>query len=102
MTERYEVYGIAFEWDGKKAETNASTHGVRFEEAALAFFDLYGLTMPDLFHSKDENRLLLLAQSGQRMLLVVHVERGPAIRIISARLAEPRERRQYERHSNAR
>jgi len=51
----------------------------------------------DMIHSRDEERFTLLGQSQrQRLLVVVHTERDGAIRLISARLATARERRNYE------
>jgi uncharacterized protein len=48
-------------------------------------------------HSEAEERLVLLGQSTWRRLLVVmFTERGDAIRLISARMATRRERRDYE------
>ena len=48
-------------------------------------------------HSVDEQRFAITGLSYQRRLLVVvHVDRGDRIRIISARLATPLEREQYE------
>jgi len=48
--------GYIFEWDGKKAESNARKHGVAFEEASTVFGDPLGLLMPDPDHSLNEER----------------------------------------------
>ncbi len=49
-------------------------------------------------HSEREHRMPVLGQSMAGRLLVVSLaERGDRIRIISARHADPRERRSYER-----
>jgi hypothetical protein len=86
-----------FEWDLEKSERNKQKHGVTFEEAATVFLDHLALTIPDQFHSTDEERFLMLGESDRRRLLVVaHVERGENIRIISARIATKRERQNYE------
>ena len=88
---------IEFEWDPKKAASNLAKHGVSFDEGASAFRDPLSLTISDPDHSEDENRYLLLGQSSDgRLVVVSHTERGARIRIIGARLAEPRERRDYE------
>jgi uncharacterized DUF497 family protein len=86
-----------FEWDPEKAELNLEKHGVSFPEAATAFGDLLSVTIPDPDHSDEENRFILIGVtfSGQ-IVVVVHVERGETIRLISARLATRRERRTYE------
>lgn len=72
-------------------------HGVSFEKAATVFDDPLSLTIPDPLHSDDENRFIIVGFSGeQKLLIVVHTDRGDKIRIISARLATPNERRKYE------
>ena len=88
---------LSFEWDGRKAKTNLAKHGVSFEEASTVFGDPLSLTIPDPAHSQVEDRAIVLGQSHQRKLLVVvHTERGDNIRIISARRAGRRERKNYE------
>ena len=86
-----------FEWDPAKAESNLLKHGVSFAEAATVFFDLLSITVPDRLHSGDENRFVITGLSyAQRHLVVVHADRGDRIRIITARLATPGERKKYE------
>ena len=88
---------LEFEWDPKKAAANVAKHGVTFEEAATVFADPLGRIVPDPRHSTEEERYVLLGLSHQRHLLVVmYVDRGGRIRIISARRATRRERRNYE------
>ncbi|HLC40542.1 MAG TPA: BrnT family toxin [Methylomirabilota bacterium] len=51
-------------------------------------------TVPDPRHSDDENRFATMGQSlANRLVVVAHVDRGKQVRIISARLATRRERR---------
>ena len=89
--------GYIFEWDSKKAESNAQKHGVAFNEASTVFGDPLGLLMPDPDHSLSEERYLVLGMSSQQRLLVVaFAERPPRTRLISARRATRRERRRYE------
>lgn len=86
-----------FEWDPAKAHVNAQRHGVRFEEAATAFRDPLSITIDDPDHSIGENRYILLGLTlSGKLVVVVHVERGETIRIVSARLATRRERKSYE------
>ena len=88
---------LRFEWDPQKAARNLAKHGVPFEEAATAFGDPLGRITSDPRHSVDEERFVLLGFSRwQRLLAVMFAERAQAIRIISARRATPRERRDYE------
>jgi uncharacterized protein len=86
------------EWDPDKAEANLRKHGVSFEEAATVLADPLSATLPDPDHSEREERLLLLGRSSVgRYLIVSLTERGTQVRIISARVMTPRERRNYER-----
>jgi uncharacterized DUF497 family protein len=72
-------------------------HGISFEEAATVFRDPLLLVIPDVAHSQEEERWIALGQSERQLLLVViHTENEMTIRIISAREAQPKERRQYE------
>lgn len=88
---------LKFEWDKAKAIANASKHGVSFEEAASIFGDSLAITFPDPDHSEGEKRMLTFGVSQEdRLLAVVHAERGRAIRIISARKTTRRERGIYE------
>jgi uncharacterized DUF497 family protein len=89
--------GIEFEWDSAKAEANLQKHGVSFEEATTAFYDALSSTIPDPLHSEAEARFVLLGQtSAGRLVVVVHVDRGAIIRLISARAATRKERKEYE------
>jgi len=89
---------FTFEWDEEKATENLTKHGVSFSEASTVFADLLSRTIPDPLHSEEEDRFVVLGQSGlQHTLVVVHTYRGEVIRIISARTATSRERRDYER-----
>jgi uncharacterized protein len=88
---------LVFEWAAAKALANLDKHGVSFEEAGSAFADPLSLTVPDPAHSEGENRLVLLGMSAAgRLIIVVHTERQDRIRLISARKATGRERRNYE------
>ena len=89
-----------FEWDPVKAQTNRRKHRVTFEEAATVYGDALALTYPDPDHSFSEQRFITVGMSGaKRLLIVAHAERGESIRIISARKATQRERKQYEENS---
>ncbi len=89
--------GYTFEWDLKKAASNARKHGIAFEEASRVFADPLAILDADPDHSLDEMRYILLGMSGRgRLLVVAFAEWPPRTRIISARRATRRERRQYE------
>ena len=86
-----------FEWDPEKAANNLRKHAISFVEAATVFFDTLSVTIPDPLHSAEEDRFVITGLSNrQRHLVVVHSDRGVRIRIISARLASPSERKRYE------
>jgi len=88
---------LLFEWDPQKAQINQEKHGVSFDEASTTFEDHLSLTIEDPLHSSDEERLVHIGLSYKnRILIVVHTERGDNIRIVSARKATKRERKHYE------
>jgi uncharacterized DUF497 family protein len=83
-----------FEWDDAKARSNLATHGVSFAEAATVFADPSAVYLDD---GSGTNRMVVVGTSlRERVLYVVHVERGPRDRIISARPATRPERDVYE------
>lgn len=89
---------MIFEWDARKAASNARKHKVAFEEAATIFGDPMALTFADPDHSEDESREVTIGHTSQgRLLFVSHCERAGRMRIISARRATRVERRQYEK-----
>ena len=86
-----------FEWDERKAAVNLLKHKVSFLEAATVFVDPFVIVEPDLYHSTEDSRELVIGFSRkERVLLVVYVEVEERIRLISARRATPEERRKYE------
>ena len=88
---------MEFEWDPDKERANHERHGVDFTEAATVFGDPLELTISDPDHSVGEFRFLSIGHSARNRILVAsYTEREDCIRIISARTASPRERRQYE------
>ena len=90
--------GLRFEWDPEKSRRNLSKHGVSIPECSTVFADPLSRTIPDPDHSVSEQRFVTLGVSHRmRILVVVHSEEErDRIRIISARLANQRERRRYE------
>jgi len=91
---------LRFEWDPNKAKQNFEIHGVSFDEASTAFRDTLSLAIYDPLHSEEEDRFVLIGNSHKdRLLVVVHTERGDNIRLISARKASKKERTQYEENA---
>jgi uncharacterized protein len=88
---------LEYEWDDGKAATNIVKHQVSFEEASTVFADPLAVIFDDEVHSVEETRELILGHSASnRLLLVSFTERDGVVRIISARRATPKERRDYE------
>ena len=88
---------MEFEWDAGKAASNLSKHGVSFAEAMTVFGDALEVMIHDPIHSDAELRFVSIGLSeAGRLLVVAYTERDQRVRIISAREATARERRQYE------
>jgi uncharacterized protein len=89
----------SFEWDDKKAARNWRSHGIWFEMAREAFKDGFAVVRVDEYHNGNEERPGLLGLVNDRLLFVSYTLRGERTRIISARRAEPHERRRYHNQS---
>ena len=91
-----------FEWDPEKAKSNIRKHKVSFQRATTVFLDPFAISLFDEEHSYDEERWVTLGKDNNGVILVVvHTFKkidikACTIRIISARKATKRERRQYE------
>jgi uncharacterized DUF497 family protein len=68
---------------------------VSFAAARRAFDDLFSVELEDRREDYGEDRYVLLGMVSQSVLAVTYTLRGERIRIISARPAEPFERRLY-------
>lgn len=83
----------SFEWEADKAERNVTRRGISFAEASTVFED------PNAFYfdnGSPEGRITVIGFSASaRLLLVVHIEVGDRIRIISARKPTRKERLLY-------
>jgi uncharacterized DUF497 family protein len=62
---------FTFEWDEEKAAENLIKHRVSFSEASTVFGDPLSRTVPDPLHSENEERFVVLGQSGLQHVLVV-------------------------------
>ena len=88
---------LKFEWDYQKAHQNYKKHGISFEEASTVFGDPLSVTIADPLHSRNEQRFVIIGESlNKKVLIVAHTERDESIRIISARVATSKERKEYE------
>lgn len=88
------------EWDPAKASGNRRKHGVEFADAVGVFEDPMALTLDDDFAT--ERRFVTIGRDTlDRVLVVVWSSNVASVRLISARLATPRERRQFAEDTDA-
>jgi uncharacterized DUF497 family protein len=83
-----------FEWDSAKERADRKKHGVDFRTAAKVFLDPFVIEFDDA-DAAGEPRFGAIGLVDGRMLFVAYTMRGDAVRIISARGAEPHEKRAY-------
>lgn len=96
---------VRFEWDPAKAESNLKKHRVSFGTATRVFADPFAVVAQDRIANGERRWQTLGSVDGYLLLLVAHTVRDDAdgtevIRIISARRAEPKERKRYEQNSS--
>lgn len=87
---------VEFEWDPAKASANLIKHGVDFADAAMALEDEFAVTIEDTAAKSEQRFISLCTDPFGKLLVVVFTWRGERIRLISARSATSRERREYE------
>ena len=87
---------MSYEWDPAKARANLSKHGVDFADAAIALEDDQALTIRDPLSSDEERWITIGKGALGSLLVVVYTGRKESVRLISARFATAREKRQYE------
>jgi uncharacterized DUF497 family protein len=83
-----------FEWDRAKELANRRKHGVDFKTAAKVFLDPHLIEFDDR-DATGELRFNAIGLVDGRMLFVTYSMRSDVVRIISARGAEPHEKRKY-------
>jgi uncharacterized DUF497 family protein len=84
-------------WDPAKAEANLKKHGVHFSDAEAVLYDPLALSMED-DDSEGENRYVAIGRDAVgRVLVVVYTYRDDNIRLISARTANRKEIKVYEK-----
>jgi uncharacterized DUF497 family protein len=101
-----------FEWGLAKAKANLVKHGISFEEAAAVLADPFAesnhLTMFDARHSEQEDRWKTVGSypfDRSKIMVIVWTTRPRApgqsvTRIISARAATQRERKEYKNETS--
>lgn len=86
-----------FEWDEGNVDKSYKKHGITPNEAEEIFLDKDVLLQEDIRHSQKETRLIAIGKTeSEKTLFVVFIGREHKIRIISARVANKKERRRYE------
>lgn len=89
---------MSYEWDAGKNVANQMKHGISFEEALL-IFEGDVLTGVDTRRDYGETRKVSIgAIQDLIVIVVVHTDRNGFIRIISARVANRKERQKYHDH----
>lgn len=95
---RYLLKHFSFTWDPKKAKTNFTKHGITFETAIKIFRDENIIYKKDVNHSYETRYIFIGATNNNILFVVAAIRKYKTIRIISARLANIKERKSYERN----
>lgn len=97
MDIEYHLNGVDFVWHNDKAEINIAKHsGITFERACEVFFDPFFI-MVDASQNFEQRQAVIGYDNFGKMLFVVHIEvEDDVIRIISARVAEKQEIKNYD------
>ena len=85
---------VGFEWDKGNSQKSYFKHGVDRNQAERVFVDYWLLVTPKK-QTTDEERYIARGEVDGRLLFVVFTVRGKYIRIISARVANRKERDEY-------
>lgn len=95
---------LCFEWDAAKAAANLRKHGISFELAVRVFADPFAISHQDRIEGDEQRWQTLGMADGVLLLLVAHTVRdeddGEIIRIISARAATRKEKRDHEQEND--
>ena len=89
--------GIHFIWDEDKAKKNKAKHdGICFEQTSTVFFDPF-LKVVDASRNNEIRDAVIGMDEKWNVLFVVHIQiEDDEIRLISARKATLKERKDYE------
>jgi len=87
-----------FEWDKANIDKSYKKHGITPNQAEEIFLDENVILVEDIKHSQKEKRFIAIGKTtGKKNLFIVFTIRNKKIRIISARKANRKERKQYEK-----
>ncbi len=87
---------MRFEFDPKKAIANLRKHGISFAEVEPVFYDDFALTREDDGVMGEARFITVGTDARGRVVTVCWTQRSEYVRLISARLASPSERKSYE------
>jgi uncharacterized protein len=91
---------MRFEWDDDKNQTNQVKHQLSFETAQDVFLDPHHRSIPDRIEDGEQRWQTIGMVSGLVLIIVGHTywddEDEEVVRIITARKATRKERRDYE------
>jgi uncharacterized protein len=85
---------MKYEWEDNKNQSNLEKHGLDFQDAELIFSGKV-ITFIDDRYDYGEKRFITLGEVENRIVVVVHTQRGFTVRIISMRKANEREKKIY-------
>jgi len=83
-------------WDPNKAEINFKKHGIRFSDADVVLYDPFAMTLEEHVVANEQRFVTIGSDAVGRIVAVVYSYRTDNVRLISARKATPKERKQYE------
>ena len=86
---------MEFEFDDRKHSANLRKHGIDLKDAARVFLNPHRLDSADTRQDYGEERRIALGAVSGRVWVVVYTPRADAIRLISARKANEREKIRY-------
>jgi len=86
-----------FQWDKWNVDKSYKKHGITPNESEEIFLDEKLQVVRDIKHSQKENRFIAVGKTFEKkVLFVIFTLREKTIRIISARIANIKERKKYE------
>lgn len=86
---------LVFQWDSGNQEKNIQKHGIQNTQTEEAFFNP-NIVIPDEGHGREEARYGLLGKTnGDKTVFVIFTIRNNAVRVISSRMANKKERKTY-------
>ncbi len=89
---------MSAEFDPKKDAANIKKHGVSLSEGDGVLNDPLALTVEDDAAEGEQRFVTIGMNTFGSLMVVIHTPRDRGSRIISVRMADPTERRHYEKN----